>query len=79
MFENLKIEKNIPLPEGSNRQGGLWKYIADTLEVGDSVLIENPPRDSKGKLQVATRLYTYKPKKFVVRPENDGARIWRKE
>lgn len=77
MFENLKIEKNIPIPENARKSRGLWKHIADSLEVGDSVFIDNPPKNAKGDLQVMSRLYGYKPKKFIARAEKDGARIWR--
>ena len=78
MFENIKIEKDIPIPEtAKSRNAGLWRYLAEKMEVGDSVFLENPPRNSKGKLAVLSRLYSYKPKKFACQLEKDGARLWR--
>ena len=76
MFDDIKIEKNIPIPEKARTKTGLWKHLADTMEVGDSVFLP-PPKNDKGKLQVMTRLYSYKPKKFTCQPENNGARLWR--
>ena len=77
MFEDIKIEKDVSIPENTKTRTGLWKYLADNMDVGDSVFLETPPRDKKGKLAVMTRLYSYKPKKFVCRPEGEGARVWR--
>lgn len=78
MFENIKIEKDVPVPENiKSKNAGLWKHLADTMKVGDSVFLKNPPKNAKGKLSVLTRLYAYKPKKFACQPEKDGARLWR--
>ncbi len=77
MFENIKIEKNIAIPETARTRTGLWKYLAENMNVGDSVFLKDPPRNPKGKLAVLTRLYSYKPKKFTCLPEGDGARLWR--
>ena len=75
MFDDIKIEKNIPVP--TKTRTGLWKHLAETMEVEDSVFLKDPPRDKKGNLAVMTRLYSYKPKKFICRPEKEGARLWR--
>lgn len=77
MFDNVKIEKDIPIPENTKTRTGLWKYLAETMEIGNSVFLKDPPKDKKGNLAVMTRLYSYKPKKFTCRPEGDGARLWR--
>lgn len=78
MFDDIKIEKDIPVPEEiKRRKTGLWSYLAYTMEVGDSVFLKDPPRNSKGVLDVKTRLYRYKPKKFVCQVEGKGARLWR--
>ena len=78
MFSDIKIEKDIPVPEiKMTRHGGLWKHLANTMEVGDSVFLKQPPRDKKGNLSIIPRLQRYKPKKFICQPENKGARIWR--
>ena len=80
MFEDIKIEKNVAIPKNvQTKRTGLWKYLANTMEVGDSVFLKNPPRDKKGKLAVMTRLYSYKPKKFICQPDKEGARLWRVE
>lgn len=77
-IENIKIEKNIPMPtRTSNRNGGIWKHMADNMDVGDSVFLEKPPKDKKGNINVTSRLQRYKPKKFRCFPEKEGARIWR--
>jgi len=55
----------------------LFVGISKNAQVGDSVFLKNPPKDTKGKLQVLTRLYNYKPKKFTCQPEGNGARVWR--
>ena len=75
MFDDIKIEKNIPVP--TKTRTGLWKHLAETMEVADSVFLKDTPRDKKGNLAVMTRLYSYKPKKFICRPEKEGARLWR--
>ena len=79
MFDEIKIEKNVPIPETVKSRTGLWKHLAETMEIKDSVFLKDPPRDKKGKLAVMTRLYSYKPKKFICQPEGDGARLWRIE
>ena len=75
MFDDIKIEKNIPVP--AKTRTGLWKHLAETMEVEDSVFLKDPPKDKKGNLAVMTRLYSYKPKKFICQPEKEGARLWR--
>ena len=50
MFEDIKIDKNVPIPTNTKTRTGLWKHLADTMEVEDSVFLKNPPRDKKGKL-----------------------------
>lgn len=80
MFDNIKIEKNVPIPEGSrSNRSGLWRHLAEIMEVGDSVFLENPPKNPKGNLAVLSRLYNYKPKRFACAPEKEGARLWRVE
>ena len=79
MFEDFKIEKNIPIPKSTKTRTGLWKHLAENMNVGDSVFLKNPPKNPQGKLAVLTRLYAYKPKRFTCQIEGEGARLWRTE
>lgn len=71
----MRIEKNVPIPD--RRHDTRWRKIAEALEVGDSVYIDNPPYNKYGQLVIASYMAYYKPKKFKSRREDKGARIWR--
>lgn len=45
MFENIKIEKDIPIPESAKIETELWKHLAENIKVGDSVFLKAPPRN----------------------------------
>jgi hypothetical protein len=87
----LQVDKGhkIPAPRSKNA-----KYPFDTMEVGDSFLIECDEGDDgsenkEGKTMRRSRAYgattwangRYKPKKFTARSMRDegGVRIWRTE
>jgi len=47
MFENIKIEKDISIPENARTRTGLWKYLAENMNVGDSVFLKDPPKKNQ--------------------------------
>ena len=52
MFDEIEIEKDVPIPEVNiTRRSGLWKHLSESMEVGDSVYLEEPPRNAKGGLR----------------------------
>lgn len=71
----IKIEKNVPLPTRTSGPRA-EKYPLRELEVGESfyVDIKAPALSSH-----ARRVAKDTDRKFVVRPEGEGSRVWRKE
>lgn len=63
------IEKNVPMPQ--NARSGLLATLR-LMEVGDSIMVFN-----KISSQVSNNLSTLRPKKFVVRTQDGGVRVWR--
>jgi hypothetical protein len=72
---SITIEKNIPLP-ARNMRGPSDKYaILRDMEVGDSIVVDvKPAAIATHYRAVANELN----RKFVSRPEGEGARVWRK-
>lgn len=73
---SIKIEKNIPMPTRAASKPRAEKYaILRQLEVGDSfaVSIKAPALANH-----ARRVAKDTGRKFVVRPEGEGSRVWRK-
>lgn len=71
----IKIEKNVPLPARNNKPRAEKYPELRQLEVGDSfvVSITAPALANHARL-VAKEMK----RKFVVRPEGEGSRVWRK-
>ena len=67
----IKIEKNIPLPLRPRSD----KYPLAQLEVGDSFFA---PIGAAALAAHARRFGKANQRKFIVRPEGDGSRVWRK-
>ena len=70
----IQIEKNIPLP-ARKPQSRAEKYPLSQLNVGESFLA---PIKSAALASHARRVAKSMDRKFVVRPEGEGARVWRK-
>lgn len=71
MENNIKIDKNIPLPEQRYS-----KYPFHNMAVGDSFFVNI----NAGCLLTTAKYFIKKHKtswKFAVRKENNGTRIWR--
>lgn len=70
----IQIEKGIPLPTRSNSARG-EKYPLSKLNVGESFVA---PVKQQALAAHARRVAKDLKRKFVVRPEGEGARVWRK-
>ena len=73
---SIKIEKNIPMPTRAASKPRAEKYPElRQLEVGDSfmVLISTAALSNH-----ARRVAKDTGRKFLVRPEGEGSRVWRK-
>ena len=73
MNEEFKIEKNIPMP--TNR-GPVSRYPLKDMEIGDSFFVagrDHAARNIRGVLQ------RHRPKRFSVRMQDGGIRVWRIE
>lgn len=73
---SIKIEKNIPMPARAASKSRAEKYPElRQLDVGDSfmVLIGTAALSSH-----ARRVAKDTGRKFLVRPEGEGSRVWRK-
>ena len=70
----IKIDKDIPLPTRVNNSHG-HKYPLAQLNVGESFFAPVKP----SAIYAYIRRVNDQDRRFVVRPENDGARVWRKE
>jgi hypothetical protein len=66
----MKIEKNVPLPEG-NRGYGKYKEILSQMQDGDSVLCT--ATEAQGMRTAGKRLRV----KTVSRAEGNMRRVWR--
>lgn len=67
-----KIEKGIPIPKVKTK----YVHLFEQMEIGDSLFV-----DVK-KSNLNSNAYSYKNKKnknfnYIVKKENNGARIWR--
>lgn len=72
----IKIEKNIPMPTRAASKPRAEKYaILRQLEVGDSFAV---PIKVPALYNHARRVAKDTGRKFVVRPEGEGSRVWRK-
>jgi|TARA_R110002110_G_C12949694_1_gene670357 hypothetical protein len=73
---NMKIEKNIPMPDARSLKGGGKYGIVDRMEVGDSVLVE----DSNVQAMRHRAKYKNPEKKFATRRwVKNYTRLWRIE
>lgn len=78
---NLKIEKNVPIP-GARSVRANWKYLAEQMKVGDSILIkaenEQQAISQRQSLKTAMRNLGYKPlQRQVTRGDHTRFRVWR--
>ena len=71
----ITIDKNIPIPTNGTA-GAPHKYPWRDMEVGDSFYVNGPTRrDSLSQCSSrAARIYG---RKFSIRKENCGFRVWR--
>ena len=70
----ITIENNIPLPTRANKDRAP-KYPIAELEVGESFWV---PIAKASLYSHALRVGKATERKFIVRAEGEGARIWRK-
>ena len=71
----IKIEKNVPLPVRNNKPRAEKYPELRQIEVGDSFVVPiTAPAMSNHTRRVAKEMK----RKFVVRPEGKGSRVWRK-
>lgn len=72
----IQIEKNIPMPARAVNKPRAEKYSElRILEVGDSFMV---PIGASALWNHARRVGKETGRKFVVRPEGNGSRVWRK-
>ena len=72
----IQIEKNIPIPSRAVNKPRAEKYSElRILEVGDSFMV---PIGAPALWNHARRVSKDTGRKFVVRPEGKGSRVWRK-
>ena len=69
----MNIVKNVPLPESRNSGS---KYPFNEMEIGDSVFLLGGSHKCK-ETDAAKKVGRRHGKKFVIRNEGDGIRIWR--
>ena len=78
----IKIDKGIPMPKESfGRPRGTCIYPWNEMEIGDSFFLENPPRQKNGQIvpMCSAPNKRYAPKRFALRKDGTGVRIWRIE
>ena len=69
---NIKIEKNVKIPRGT--RGTKWPFVH--MEVGDSGHFPNEKVNGRA-YRAAMSCGDRHGKKFVVRRDGDGIRVWR--
>jgi hypothetical protein len=74
MIMEIKIDKGIPLPVRKN-SAGFEKYPLSKLEVGDSFAVKIQAAAIGHHVRKAAKALG---RKFVVRSEGTGSRVWRK-
>ena len=73
---SIKIEKNIPMPTRAASKPRAEKYPElRQLEVGDSFMVSI---STAALSNHARRVAKSMNRKFIVRPEGKGSRVWRK-
>ena len=70
----VKIEKNIPIPE--KIIGRKTDYPFKFMKVGDSVFFPGESRNGKVR-NAAYQWFRRKKQGVIIRKENDGIRVWR--
>lgn len=72
----FKIEKGVPIT-GSRGVKGSWKYPFANMQIGDSFVVPDCPRDRiDGAIYKARRVLGWS---FAKRKEGTGYRVWRVE
>lgn len=66
----MKIEKNIPIPRKYNH--GIWTKLAEQMDVGDSILVDNTSQRAALSNALKGRGC-----KLTTRSENGKFRVWR--
>jgi hypothetical protein len=78
MSDNMKIEKNVPVPESRARKGNS-KYPFPDMEEGDSFFIIGYSREKMQSISSCGRTWFQKNKPdftIISRKEGDGIRFW---
>lgn len=82
---SIAIESGVKIPEFVDGRGRKEKYPFSELEVGDSFFVPDSTFESETALKrlrstVSSANSRFKgERKFIVRGEDDGARVWRVE
>jgi len=74
-LQEIKIEKNIPVPHISHRSG-YWLDLLGKMEISDSILF----KEHKTSHSLCKRIYDPAKKlnmRFTCRKDGTGIRIWR--
>jgi hypothetical protein len=85
MAPGFTIENNVPIPEVKRGILGEPRYPFAMLEVGQSFFVPkskqkpNPAKTLASTVSSANKRFEKHNKRFVIRPVEGGARIWRTE
>jgi len=76
--QNMLIEKNVKIPEGSGKGNmkGTSKYPWPDMIVGDSVFVPSVTMKSSA-VNYAYKWMARNGRKSIARAENGGVRVWR--
>ncbi len=70
----IKIDKNVPMPEGGTRERHIYPFV--TMKVGDSFFRSGSDYRIL-QINIMSSAGRYKPKRFTTRKEKNGVRCWR--
>ena len=76
----IKIEKNVPMPEGTRRKKSPYTLALEKMEIGDSFAYccQNPQRDKVLKLVYQVQKRSKNQKKFrTASTGGTNRRVWR--
>jgi len=75
-MEQIKIEKNVPMPKRKLGNPRTSRYPWDTMEVGDSFVFPNKVKRTTA-MSLSYRTGKITGKRFAIRSVNEGIRVWR--
>lgn len=75
-MEQIKIEKNVPLPKRKLGNPRASRYPWDSMEVGDSFVFPTKVKRTTA-MSLSYRTGKITGKRFAIRSVNEGIRVWR--